>query len=113
MNAVRQACAAVLMLQLLGACSGGSEEALCQLSVEYDGQTYFEVHVDSAPKLGGPLGEATVPHCIDTNLESPGPPSIVTVRRISGVDPDAAIAWQDNILLANGLTALSSPRPTK
>jgi hypothetical protein len=111
-NAIRQALAAVWMLQLLSACGGGRDEAVCGLSIEYQGQTYHQVHIEPAPSLGESLGEATLPRCNDTNRESPGPTSIVTVRRVAGVSPAVAIAWQDNILLAPGTNALPAPSPT-
>jgi len=102
--------AAFLLLGALNACGGDvSEDASCGISVEYNGRTYHEVHVEDAPKLGATLGEADMPDCPDSNLASPGPPSRVTVRRVVGVSPQQAIAWENLILLAPGMTALPSP----
>ena len=107
--------AGILVLGMLTACGGGhSGGDVCGLRIDYRGTTYTQAVVSSMPATGGPLGEATLPPCNDTNAApSDTRQDTVTVTEIRGVSTDVAIAWNDNVLLAPGVTALPSPSPSQ
>ena len=71
-------------------------EAMCLLSVDYDGHRYIGARVLAPPEYGRSLGEAKVPPCNDTPGEvDDAPAQPVEVFALEGVAPEIAIAMRD------------------
>ena len=71
-------------------------EAMCLLSVDYDGHKYIGARVLAPPEYRRSLGEAKVPPCNDTPGEvDDAPAQPVEVFALEGVAPEIAIAMRD------------------
>jgi hypothetical protein len=77
----------------------------CVLTVEYQGNTYFERQVEVVPRKAGSLSTGVIPDCNDTGGE-PGPGEEIQLTALEGVSPDVAVHWSgrpEAVLVREGL----------
>lgn len=91
----------------------------CILTIEYQGNRYFETAVEVVPREAEPLGTGVIPDCNDTGGE-PGPGDEVEVSALAGVPPEVALFWPgrpESVLVREGFenrlpAALRQEAPT-